>query len=356
MRLPIRRASLLAVPALLLLIAACGHKTPVPAVSSAAALSSVVIEPVPTPLERDVDGTIEAVNQATVSAQTSGRVAEILYDVNDVVPAGAVIMRLQGTEQRAGLQGAEAALTEARARNAEAASSYQRVAELFQRRVVSKAQLDQATANRDAAAARLAAAEAALTTAREGVGYTEIRAPYGGVVTKRLVEVGETVAPGTPLMTGLSLRDLRVETTIPQSIVMQVRKLKQAAIYVGDQRIAATKITIFPEVATPSSTFRARLDLPPGTPDLAPGMYVKVGLVIGQADRILVPLSALIERSEVTGVYVIDSHGQVSLRYVRPGHRFGDRIEILSGLMPGERIALDPIAASARPAVKETPR
>ncbi|MFI4891085.1 MAG: efflux RND transporter periplasmic adaptor subunit [Steroidobacterales bacterium] len=343
---------LLAVPVILLAVAGCGQK-PTPQAASAPALPSVVVAAVRTPLERDVDGTIEAVNQATVSAQTSGRVAEILYDVNDVVPAGAVIMRLKGTEQRAGLQGAEAQLTEARARNAEAATSYQRIADLFQRRVVSKAQFDQATANRDAAAARLAAAEAGLTTAREGVGYTEIRAPYGGVVTKRLVEVGETVAPGTPLMTGLSLRDLRVNTSIPQSIVMQVRKLKQAAVYVGDERIAATRITIFPEAATPSSTFRARLDLPPGNTDLAPGMYVKVGLVIGEADRLLVPASAVIERSEVTGVYVIDSHGQVSLRYVRPGHRFGDRLEILSGLAAGESIALDPVAASARIATAE---
>src|ERR1022692_3920224 len=341
-------------PGLLLIIAGCGNKTPSPAGPAAPSLASIVIQPVHTPLERTVDGTIEAVNQATVSAQTSGRVAEILYDINDVVPAGAVIMRLKGTEQRAGLQGAQAALTEAQARNAEAATSYQRIADLFQRRVVSKAQFDQATANRDAAAARLAAAEAGLTTAREGVGYTEIRAPYDGVVTKRLVEVGETVGPGTPLMTGLSLRDLRVNTTIPQSIVMQVRTLKQAAVYVGDQRIAATKITIFPEAAMPSSTFRARLDLPSGAIDLAPGMYVKVGLVIGEADRLLVPASAVIERSEVTGVYVIDSHGQVSLRYVRPGHRFGDQLEILSGLVAGERIALDPIGASARIAPTES--
>jgi len=346
---PSRSARLLiALPGLLLIVAGCGSKTTPPAGPAAPSLASIVIQATRTPLERSVDGTVEAVNQATVAAQTSGRVAEILYDVNDVVPAGAVIIRLKGTEQRAGLQGAEAALTEAKARNTEAATSYQRISDLFQRRVVSKAQFDQATANRDAAAARLAAAEAGLTTAREGVGYTEIRAPYGGVVTKRLVEVGETVGPGTPLMTGLSLRDLRVETTIPQSIVMQVRRLKQAAVYVGDQRIAATKITIFPEVATPSSTFRARLDLPPGAVDLAPGMYVKVGLVIGEADRILVPVSAVIERSEVTGVYVIDSRGQVSLRYVRPGHRFGDQLEILSGLVAGERIALDPIGASAR--------
>ncbi len=348
------RTSLLVIlPVLCLGAAGCGKNTPSPAAPAATPLQSVVVEPAHTPLERDVDGTIEAVNQATVSAQTSGRVVEILYDVNDVVPAGAVIVRLKGTEQRAGLQGAQAALTEARARNEEAATSYQRIADLFQRRVVSKAQLDQATANRDAAAGRLAAAEAGITAAREGVGYTEIRAPYGGVVTKRLVEVGETVGPGTPLMTGLSLRDLRVNTSIPQNIVMQVRKLKQAAVYVGDQRIEATKITIFPEAATPSSTFRARLDLPPGALDLAPGMYVKVGLVIGQADRLLVPATSVIERSEVTGVYVLDSKGAVSLRYVRLGHRFGDKIEILSGLSSGERIALDPVAASARLAPAE---
>src|ERR1039457_7632090 len=139
MRMPfIHRAPLLlTIPVLLAAVAACSHKTPAAAASAAAALPSTVIGPVRTPLERDVDGTIEAVNQATVSAQTSGRVAEILYDVNDVVPAGAVIMRLKGAEQRAGLQGAEAALTETTARNVEAATSYQRVAELYQRRVVS---------------------------------------------------------------------------------------------------------------------------------------------------------------------------------------------------------------------------
>lgn len=353
----LNRASLLFVlPVLCLGAAGCGKNTPSPAPPAASPLASAVVELAHTPLERDVDGTIEAVNQATVSSQTSGRVVEILYDVDDVVPAGAVIVRLKGTEQRAGLQSAEAALTEARARNDEAATSYRRIADLFERRVVSKAQLDQATANRDAAAGRLAAAQAGITAAREGVGYTEIRAPYGGVVTKRLVEVGETVGPGTPLMTGLSLRDLRVNTTIPQSIVMQVRKLQQAAVYVGDQRIAATKITIFPEAATPSSTFRARLDLPAGDLDLAPGMYVKVGLVIGQADRLLVPATAVIERSEVTGVYLLDSKGEAALRYVRPGHRFGDKIEILSGLSPGERIALDPVAASARLAPADAPK
>ncbi len=329
----------------------CGRKPAPPNGPAAAPLASIVVSLVRTPLEREVDGTIEAVNQATLSAETSGRVAEILYDVGDVVPAGAVIVRLKGTEQRAGLDAAQAALVEAKARNAEAAANFQRIADLYQRRVVSKAQFDQATANRDSAAARLAAAQAGVAAAREGVGYTEVRAPYGGVVGKRLVEVGETVRPGTALLTGLSLRELRVETHVPQSIVMQVRRLRQAAVYVGDRRIEASRITIFPEAATPSSTFSARLDLPPGALELAPGMYVKVGLVIGTADRLMIPASALVRRSEVTGVYVIDPSGQVSLRYVRPGGRLGDRLEILSGLAPGERVALDPIAAGARSAL-----
>ncbi len=101
------RALALAVlaPAISLALAACGGKpAPTPA-AAAQPLASVVVQPQRTPLERTVDGTIEAVNQATVSAQTSGRIAEILYDVNDVVPAGAVIIRLKATEQRAGLQG-----------------------------------------------------------------------------------------------------------------------------------------------------------------------------------------------------------------------------------------------------------
>jgi hypothetical protein len=80
-------------------------------------------------------------------------------------------------------------------------------------------------------------------------------------------------------------------------------------------------------------------------------MYVKVGLVVGEAERLLVPASAVVERSEVTGVYVIDPHGHVSLRYVRPGHRFGDQMEILAGLAAGDRIALDPIAAGAQGAM-----
>ncbi len=319
-----------------------------PPSGSAAPLQSLNVSSEATPLERQLDGTIEAVNQGTVAAQTSGRVAEVLYDVNDFVPAGAVIVRLRSTEQRSGLLQAEAALREATARETEAQTRYQRIADMYERKVVAKAMLDEATATRDAAVARLAAARAALESAREGVAYTEVRAPYAGIVTKRHVQVGETVSPGTPIMSGLSLQYLRVVVDVPQSIVEQVRRIKKAAVYVGGRRIEASKLTVFPEASTPSNTFRARLELPENAAHLYPGMFVKVGFVIGETDRLLVPVSAVVERSEVTGVYVIHASEHTSLRQVRLGHRFDDRIEVLSGLRDGERVALDPSLAMKR--------
>jgi len=328
----------------LAVLGACHRPSPVRP-PAAAALGALTVRAVATPTERRLDGVIQAVNQGTVAAQTSGRVAAIYYDVNDFVPAGAVILRLRATEQRSGLLQAQATLSAARARADEAQQRYARIADMYTRRVVPKASLDEATAARDTAAAQVEAARAALESAREGVAYTEVRAPYAGVVTKRLVEVGETVAPGTPLMSGLSLQYLRVEVDIPQSMVEQVRRLRKAAIYVEGRRVEAKRVTVFPEASAPSSTFRTRLDLPENATDLYPGMFVKVGFVTGEAPRLLVPERALVRRSEVTAVYVLSPGEAPSMRQVRIGDRFGDQVEVLAGLEPGERIALDPLAA-----------
>jgi RND family efflux transporter MFP subunit len=309
------------------------------------ALQTHTVAPTKAPLERAFDGTIEAVNQGTVSAQTSGRVAQVMYDVNDFVPAGAVIVRLRGTEQRASLGQAEAALKEATAAEAEVQKRYARVLELQKERVVSQQQVDQVDAERDAVVARLASAKAGVDAAREGVSYTEVRAPYAGIVTKRHIEVGESVSPGTLLMSGLSLQYLRVTVDLPQSVVEKVRNIRKAAIYVNGKRVEAKKITIFPEASAQSNTFKTRVDLPENATDLYPGMFVKVSFVTGESERLLIPASALVERSEITAVYVVDANGKASMRQVRLGHRFNDRVEVLAGLRADEKIALDPIAA-----------
>lgn len=329
------------------LVAACGSRPPpVPSESHAyPPLASVLVAPVSAPSERRLDGVVEAINHATVAAQTSGRVTAINFDVGDYVPANAVIIRLRATEQHAGLAAAEAALSEAQARASEADTRYRRILDMYEREVVPKATYDQATADRDAAAARLGAARAAVVTARQGVDYTEIRAPYAGVVTQRLVQVGETVVPGTPLMSGVSLQRLRVVVDVPQSIVDPVRKILKGAVYLDGRRTEATQVTVFPIASTPSNTFRAWLELPESAPGFYPGMLVKVGFVIGERQALFVPDGAVVRRSEVTAVYLVQPDGSTMLQQVRLGESLGDRVEVLSGLMPGERVAADPLAA-----------
>ena len=327
------------------IVAARADKAPAPGATS---LATLVVAAETAPTERMLDGMVEAVNQSTVSAQTAGRVANIYFDVNDVVPAGALIVSIRSTEQVSSLTQAQAALQEATAREAEAQTRYDRIQDMYQRRVVAKATLDEASAARDAAVARLIAARAGLDAAREGVSYTEIRAPYAGVVTEKHVEVGESVSPGMPLMTGASLDALRIVADVPQSLIEQVRAVRKAAVYLDERRIETTGITLFPAAQPETNTFRARIELPPGTPGLAPGMFVKVGLIVGEAERMLVPRSAVVERSEMRGIYVVAPDGRVALRQVRLGHVRGDRVEILAGLASGERVALDPMAAGMK--------
>jgi RND family efflux transporter MFP subunit len=310
-----------------------------------AQLKSQVMALESTPLERVVDGTIEAINQATVSAQTTGRITEIFYDVNDFVPAGSVIMRLRATEQRASMQQAQAALQEAITRQAEAQRQLARIEGLYKSKVATQQEYDTALVNRDTAKARLESARAAGEAAKEGVAYTEVRAPYAGIVTKRFVQVGETVQSGTPLMSGVSLQYLRVNLELPQSIVEKVRATKKAAIYVNDKRVEATRFTVFPEADSATHTFHARADLPANATDLHPGMFVKVGVTVGEVQRLLLPMTALVIRSEVTGAYVQGKTGNIILRQLRLGQQFGERVEVLAGLSVGDKVIIDSIAA-----------
>ena len=298
------------------------------------------------PLERLLDGTVEAVNQATMSAQTSGRIAEVFFDVDDYVQAGEPIVRFTDVEQQATLQQANAALAEAVARENQADEEYTRVSDLVDSGSASRREFDQALATRDAASARVEAARSAVDAARQQVEYTLVRAPYSGIVTERHVEVGETVGVGQPLMSGLSLEALRVVVDIPQQVAAGVRLHRSAYILTGEGRIEAAAVTIFPYAHSASNTFRVRLELPQGQFSLYPGMFVKVAFVIGESERLLIPSAALMQRSEVTGVYVVNADESVRMRQVRPGGRFGERTEILAGLHEGEIVATDPVNAA----------
>jgi RND family efflux transporter MFP subunit len=288
------------------------------------------------------------VNTATVSAQTGGRVVELPFDVNDYVRAGDVIVRFTDVEQQSGRRQAEAALKAAEAADREAELAFRRSQEMLDRKLIATSAHDQVRARRDAATAALDAARAALRNAGEQVDYTVVRAPYSGILTERHVQVGETVRPGQPLLSGLSLARLRVEVEVPQGDIAAIRDLRNAEIQLDDgRRIAASRVVLFPEGDPKTHSFRVRLELPEVETGLMPGMSVKASFAIGDARRLRVPATALVRRGELAAVYVVDRERHVVLRQLRLGRREEDRYEVLAGLEPGERIAVDPLAALA---------
>jgi multidrug efflux pump subunit AcrA (membrane-fusion protein) len=145
-----------------------------------------------------------------------------------------------------------------------------------------------------------------------------------------------------------ALDDLRINVQVPQSAVDAIRDFHAADVLLGSdgtRRITVRSVSVFPYADPNTHTFNVRLQLPAGDSGLYPGMTVKVAFATGEAKRLLVPASALVQRGELVGVYVLDGHG-AALRQLRIGHRLADDVEVLAGLDDGERIATDPAAAA----------
>lgn len=298
-----------------------------------------------------LDGIVEAINKTTVSAQTAGQVKAVLFDVDALVNKDEVIVRLQDTQQKARVAQAEGNLNSARAALADAQTHFERIRKIFKEKAVSKASRDKAAATLKQAKGKVKAASAALAEAREQLSYTEVRAPYTGIVTERLVEPGEIAQPGKPLMRGLSLDRLRVNIDVPQSLIAQVRKHRKAQVQLPDSSWQeARMVTIFPVANQETDTFRVRLDLQDtDNSQLFPGMFVKAAIVTSSRRSLVIPRSAVVYRSEVVGVYVMDKQQQVHFRHIRPGLPINqDFTTVLSGVHEGEQICTDPIAAGAR--------
>jgi RND family efflux transporter MFP subunit len=297
-----------------------------------------------------VDGLVEAVNEATLSAQTSGQVLEINFDVEDFVEKGKVLVKLNDEQQRSAVNEANAQLRQAQAHLSGVQSEYNRIKKSYDRQAVSAAEMDRVSASLRTAQAQVNAAEAGVRRAQEQLSYTVMKAPYSGLVVERHIEPGEIANPGQLIMTGISLEELRVVTSIPQNQVNAIKTHKEAYVLLDklddSNRLNAEKITISPKADGMGHTFQVRLVLPANITDLYPGMFVKVVFDVGESKRLMVPVSAVANRGTVRAVYVLNEAGQVSMRQVRLGKKIAEQVEILAGLEVGEQVALNPLAAT----------
>ena len=310
-------------------------------------LPTLMVKTIPVKQYIYLDGTVEAVQQATLFAQTSGRVIKLTYDVDDFVKKGSVIARLRDTEQKARFNQAKAGLEAVKAQYQEAELEYKRVTDLYEKKLVSAAMKDKAVAALKSANAQLNAAKARFDEAKEQLAHTVIRAPYSGKVTKRHVEVGETLQIGQPVISGVSDQDaLRFNVQVPQRLIEKARQLSTVEIVLDDgRRVSSDQITIFPTADKQTHSFQLRAQVFSNQHRLYPGMFVKVAIETGQRKQLAIPVTSIVNRGEINAVYV-QTNDRISFRQIRLGNSVDDQQIVLAGLTEGEKIITEPNLAA----------
>lgn len=321
-------------------LAACSGTKPAPRSAAADEGPAGTLYTVHTaPLEAtfDASGTADPIAEATLSTKLMGTVTEVLVHEGDHVRAGQLLLKIDARDLAAKAARIEAALSEAQAVHTEAATQAKRMRALYAEQAAPKAKLDQAEtalarAEAGVATARASAAEVAATAA-----YSEVRAPFAGIVVQRSVDPGSFAAPGTPLLVVQDGSRLRVTATAAPEDARHLARGDTVAATIEGAPARAVVEGVVPVPASGLARVNAIVDNRDGR--FAAGSAASLALPQGERPAITVPAAAIVRREDLTGVYVRSSTG-TELRWVRAGQTVNGAVEVVSGLRDGERVVV----------------
>jgi RND family efflux transporter MFP subunit len=318
-------------------------------------------------------GTISAQTASTLSGKIMGTVKAVNVREGDSVRQGDVLVVLDKRQVDAGLRQSEASLSEARkaasaaiaARNAAqagadlAAATYKRYQKLYQEESATRQEFEEVEArHRQAQAAlsqtdamvaasqsRIAQAKAAVFGADISQKDATILAPYDGIVTAKMITVGDLASPGTPLLTLEGTVGFQAELVLPEHYIQMVHIGQSLEVGIPAQPdsglISGTIKTIFPMADRTSRSFTVKVILPENVL-LRSGMFARVSIPVGEGGMLLIPESAQVVQGQLTGYFLVDGGGVARFRLMRTGRHFKDKIEIISGMKPGTRYLVFP--------------
>lgn len=331
----------------------------------------------------EATGTVQAKTTTQVSANIMGRIVSLPVVEGETVSRGQVLVEIDNSESRAqmakaraGLDEAQAALVEV-ARSADAANAgvrtaeankklaettFARYKELYDRRSASAQEFDEAQARLSAATseleraranvqtilaknkqinARIEQARAEIANIRVYEGYSKITSPVSGIVVKKFAEQGATAAPGSPLLSIEDNSQYRLEAAVDETrskLVHIGNRVNVRIDALGSGEFFGTVAEILPTAEAASRSYTVKIDLPANTA-LRSGLYGLARFPTAQKEAITVPESAIVQRGQLTGVYVVGADGKVQFRIVTTGRSSEGAVEILSGVSEGDEIA-----------------
>lgn len=284
-------------------------------------------------------GTVKAAQVAAIAPQTTGRVSEVLVREGNPVRQGQTLIILTAPDTVQRTRGAEQQMAAAAAARQLADATYARTLTLFQSEAISKQELDRALAAQQGALAEEARSRAAIAEAESIEEYLTIRSPYNGVVTRQLAETGMLVSPAQPLVTIEDSSHYEIEVWVDVAQSGQVRTEMMVEVQKDDGLAQQGKVLYVSPSAMPDSrSFLVKII--PLEGEWRTGEYARIRFPIATKEQLMVPKSAVKEKGQLTGVYVVGPNNVLSFRLLRLGRTAGEQIEVLAGLTGQEYIVV----------------
>lgn len=276
----------------------------------------------------DVVGTVRAKLRAAVEAKIAGRIEALLVAPGQLVKQGETIATLDARETKARLDSAQAVRDQAK-------RDLERISKLVKDGASTASELD-------AVQARQRVAAAAVTEAETMLGHARVVAPFDGVITRKLADVGDLATPGRPLVEIEDPARLRFEADLPEALLDRLQLGVKLPVRISSLKdsVEGAVSEIAPVAEAVSRTFLVKLDLPV-VAGLKAGQFGRVSVPTGEAAVPHVPMGSVVQRGQLEYVYVAEG-GKTHLRLIRTGKRLGGDVEVVSGLNTGEKIVADP--------------
>lgn len=291
-------------------------------------------------------GKIEASNNANLSTRMMGFVNKIYVNVGDKVKKGQLLISINNSDLQAKLAQVNATITQAKAGFSVAEKDYNRFKNLFEDNSASQKEMDDITSNYEMAKARLEAAQQMKNEVNAQFAYANIRAPFKGVITQKLIKEGDMANPGIPLLSIENPSNFEVITSVNENEIQQIKKDTPVSITIKSSgEILQGKVSVISQSAQHTGgQYQVKINLSEAKVNIMSGMYVSVEFPVEKTntsiDKVLVSTGALIYNGQLSGVYTVSENNTALLRWLRLGKTYGDQVEVLSGLSADETYIL----------------
>jgi RND family efflux transporter MFP subunit len=298
-------------------------------------------------------GTVRAKNVSILASKITGTVTDIKVREGSKVKKGETLLTIDDREITAKLASAQGNLEAAKAQEVLARDTYYRHLNLFDKKVITKQEFQTVETRYRVAEQEVNRMHAEIRRLKALLTYTRLWAPTDGLITKRHVDIGSLITSGIPLVTMEDVKSgYRLEVWVEENMTKRVRLGEEVKIFVdalGNESFSGRVSEITPATDPLSRSFMVKIDV--DAPDLRSGMFGKAMFPMEPRQVLLVPKKVILERGQLSGVYVVNKEGLVSFRLIKTSRALKDSIEVISGLSPGEEIivsGLDKVMEGAK--------